>query len=80
MTSAVRETAVSLRTPPGWYDCPVKSKLSATNPYLRDPEKRERAVLRSVASSSAIEGIHVQLKKPLNGGGKPASSKARVKP
>lgn len=58
----------------------MKSKLSDANPYLRDPAKRERAVLKSVASSSAIEGIHVQLKKPLNGGGKPASSKARVKP
>jgi Fic family protein len=57
----------------------MKSKLSAVNPYLRDPAKRERAVLRSVASSSAIEGIHVSFKKLLNGPGKPASAKARVK-
>jgi len=58
----------------------VKSKLSDVNPYLRDPVKRERAVLKSVASSSAIEGIRVSQTKPLNGAGKPASSKARVKP
>lgn len=31
--------------------------LSNTNPYLRDPVQRERSVLKSVASSSAIEGI-----------------------
>jgi len=58
----------------------MKSRLSDVNPYLRDPAKRERAVLKSVASSSAIEGIHVTLKKPPNGAGKPASLKARVKP
>jgi hypothetical protein len=32
-------------------------KLSSANPYLRDPIERDRAVFRSVASSSAIEGI-----------------------
>lgn len=32
-------------------------KLINTNPYLRDPVQRERSVLKSVASSSAIEGI-----------------------
>jgi hypothetical protein len=58
----------------------VKSKLSDVNPYLRDPVKRERAVLTSVASSSAIEGIRVLPKKLLSGAGKPTSSKARVKP
>jgi len=58
----------------------MKSRLSDTNPYLRDPAKRERAVLKSVASSSAIEGIHVSLKKPLNGAAKAASPKVRVKP
>ena len=57
----------------------MKTKLSDANPYLRDPVKRERAVLKSVASSSAIEGIRVSFKKPLNGPGKPASRKARVK-
>ncbi len=58
----------------------MKSSLSATNPYLRDPAKRERAVLKSVASSSAIEGIRVSLKKAPNGAEKPASPKARIKP
>ena len=58
----------------------MKSSLSATNPYLRDPAKRERAVLKSVASSSAIEGIRVSLKKAPNGAGKPAAPKARIKP
>ncbi|MGQ0579870.1 MAG: hypothetical protein ACT4PQ_13305 [Betaproteobacteria bacterium] len=64
----------------GCYNLAVKSKLSDLNPYLRDPAKRERAVLKSVTSSSAIEGIRVSLKARLNGPGKPASSKARVKP
>ena len=41
--------------------CP---KLTDTNPYLRDPIERSRLVLRSVAGSSAIEGIHHPFKKP----------------
>jgi len=32
-------------------------KLRAVNPYLRDPAVRKRMVFRSVASSSAIEGV-----------------------
>jgi hypothetical protein len=55
------------------------SKLSEVNPYLRDPVKRERAVLKSVASSSAIEGIRVSFRKPPNGPGKPSAKKTRVK-
>jgi hypothetical protein len=35
----------------------MSSKLSKTNPHLRDPVASERAILKSVASSSAIEGI-----------------------
>ena len=35
----------------------MSSKLSKANPHLRDPVVRERAILKSVASSSAIEGI-----------------------
>ena len=58
----------------------MKSKLSDVNPYLSDPAKRERAVLKSVASSSAIEGIRVSPKKAPNGTGKPAAPKARIKP
>ena len=55
------------------------SKLCDVNPYLRDPIKRERAMLKSAASSSAIEGIRVSFKTLLNGARKPASKKARVK-
>jgi hypothetical protein len=33
--------------------------LSKTNTYLRDTEKRRRALLRSVLSSSAVEGIQL---------------------
>jgi len=36
----------------------MSSKLSSSNRYLRDPVLRERSVFKSVASSSAIEGIH----------------------
>ena len=64
------------------YNSPVKSKLSASNPYLRNPAKRARAVLKSVASSSAIEGIHAPFKKMMRGNGNPTSvarPKARVK-
>ena len=39
----------------GRYNCSMSSKLAKTNPYLRDPAVRERTVLKSVASSSAIE-------------------------
>ena len=38
----------------------MKNKpLSQTNEQLRDPEKRRRALLRSVLSSSAVEGINL---------------------
>lgn len=37
--------------------------LSETNPYMRDPEMRERLIDRSVASSSAVEGIKVDFNK-----------------
>jgi hypothetical protein len=33
--------------------------LSKTNAYLHDPEKRRQALLRSVLSSSAVEGIQL---------------------
>ena len=38
------------------------SKLSAVNPYLRDPIARKRGVFTSVSSSSAIEGIRSPFK------------------
>jgi hypothetical protein len=46
------------------------SKLTDTNPYLRDPVERARMVLRFVAASSAIEGIHHPFKKPASKSGK----------
>lgn len=35
----------------------MSSKLSSTNVYMRDPVVRRTTVLRSVVTSSAIEGI-----------------------
>ena len=32
--------------------------LTHTNPYLKDSSKRREGLIRSVTSSSAIEGIH----------------------
>ena len=34
-----------------------KKPLIETNPYLKDPLLREELILRSVISSSAVEGI-----------------------
>ena len=50
------------------------TKLSQVNPYLRDPVARERGVFASVASSSAIEGIHAPFKQM------PRPGKARTAP
>jgi hypothetical protein len=36
-----------------------KQPLSKTNVYLQDTEKRRKALLRSVLSSSAVEGIKI---------------------
>lgn len=66
----------------GWYNTSMSSKLSDVNPYLRDPVRRARMILKSVASSSAIEGIHAPFKKMMRVTGKPASAsapKGRVK-
>lgn len=46
----------------------MSSKLSATNRYLRDPAQRERAVVRNVATSSAIEGIRAPFKRDARSG------------
>jgi hypothetical protein len=53
--------------------CP---KLTDTNPHLRDPAKRARDILRSVAGSSAIEGIHHPFKKLLSKSGKRAAKRS----
>jgi hypothetical protein len=38
-------------------------KLIDTNPYLRDPEQREKLIERSVTSSTGVEGIHIKKRK-----------------
>lgn len=45
----------------------MSRKLLNTNPYLRDPVQRERSVLKSVASSSAIEGIRAPFRDSASG-------------
>jgi hypothetical protein len=58
------------------YTKGVGTKLSIANRYLRNPGVRERTVTRSVATSSAIEGIRA----PFGGGAKTgSSSKASLK-
>jgi len=39
-----------------------KKPLIETNPYLKDPKKREAGLIKFITSSSAIEGICVKLK------------------
>lgn len=40
----------------------MKSKLLIdTNPYLKDKALREKLILRSVTTSSAVEGIYVDI-------------------
>jgi hypothetical protein len=51
-------------------------KLSVANRYLRDPDVREKTVTRSVATSSAIEGIRAPFGRGVHTG---ASSKVRLK-
>lgn len=43
------------------------AKLSSANRYLRDPAMRERTVTKSVATSSAIEGIRAPFKRKAGG-------------
>lgn len=38
----------------------MKRSLLETNPYLKDPKKREEAMARNIETSSAIEGIRVK--------------------
>ncbi len=38
-----------------------RKPLSQTNPYLRDPKTREKFIDISVKTSSAVEGIYVDL-------------------
>lgn len=43
-----------------------KLPLSQTNNYLSDPEKRKRDLVRSVLSSSAVEGIKMTVQDLVN--------------
>jgi hypothetical protein len=58
------------------YTKAVGTKLSVANRFLRNPEVRERTVTRSVATSSAIEGIRAPFGDNAKTG---ASSKIRLK-
>ena len=40
----------------------MSAKLAATNRYLKDAEARRKLIFKSVASSSAIEGIRAPFK------------------
>jgi len=40
-----------------------KKSLKETNPYLKDPELRAFLIERCVASSTAIEGVHIKYPK-----------------
>lgn len=40
----------------------MRAKLAATNRYLKDAEVRRKLIFKSVASSSAIEGIRAPFK------------------
>jgi hypothetical protein len=35
-----------------------KDTLVETNPYLRDSQRRQRLLIRTVVSSTAVEGVH----------------------
>lgn len=53
-----------------------KKPLIETNPYLQDPEKREAAIIISVATSSAIEGVYCKgIEGPQKSGGEFAVKK-----
>jgi hypothetical protein len=56
----------------------MSTKLSSVNPYLRDPAARKSMVIRSVVTSSAIEGIRAVFKQARKGTVKPAVRKGRV--
>jgi len=51
-----------------------KKTLIETNPYLKDPVKRQAMFYTTVSSSTAIEGVHVAATKAIK------ESKKLVKP
>jgi hypothetical protein len=54
------------------------TKLSSANPYLRDPVARKSMVIRSVVTSSAIEGIRAVFKQAKKSTEKSTVRKGRV--
>jgi hypothetical protein len=40
-----------------------KKSLKETNPYLKDPELCDALIKQFVASSTAIEGVHIKIPK-----------------
>ncbi len=54
--------------------------LINTNPYLRDPVQRERSIFKSVATSSAIEGIRAPFRDSANGTALSRKSRKSGKP
>jgi hypothetical protein len=62
-----------------WYNFTMSTKLSAVNPYLRDPIVRKKMTIRSVVTSSAIEGIRAVFKQARQGTPKSALRKLNLK-
>ena len=56
----------------------MSTKLSAVNPYLRDPVARKSMVIRSVVTSSAIEGIRAVFKRARKSADKSPVRKGRI--
>lgn len=59
---------------PACYNPYMGKKLSVVNFYLLDPAIRQESVYRSVASSSAIEGIRAPFEKNSRTAAKSASN------
>lgn len=58
----------------------MSSSLASANPHLRDPAQRQRSVLKSVATSSAIEGIRAPFKKAADKRKTVSTALTRAKP
>ena len=61
-----------------WYNISMKNKsLLNTNPYLRDPKKRQQIIETFVVSSSAIESVRAAAQEAViktRGAGRPKSA------
>ena len=40
-----------------------KKSLLQTNPYLKNSKLRDKMIIQSAITSTAIEGVHIRLKK-----------------